>query len=59
MNRIELLANDIAWLTNDTIAELARILVRDYPTRADALETQIRAAFQESTLVYNREFTHE
>lgn len=59
MDRIEILANDIAWLTNDSISKLAQILVRDYPTRADALETQIRAAFQESELVYNQEFTHE
>lgn len=59
MDRIEILANDIAWLTNDSIARLAQILVRDYPTRADALETQIAAAFQESTHVYNKELTHE
>jgi hypothetical protein len=59
VNRIEILANDIAWLTNDSIAQLAQILVREYPTRADALETQIRAAFQESELVYNQEFDHE
>ncbi len=59
MNRIELLANDIAMLSNRSVAELARILVRDYPTRADVVETQIAAAFQESDLVYNKEFAHE
>ena len=59
MNRLETLANDIAWLTNDNIAELARILIKEYPTRADALETQIRVAFRESDLVYNQEFDHE
>ncbi len=58
MNRIELLANDIAMLSNRSVAELARILVRDYPTRADVVETQIAAAFQESDLVYNKEFAH-
>ncbi len=58
MNRIELLANDIAMLSNRSVAELARILVRDYPTRADVVETQIAAAFQESDLDYNKEFAH-
>ena len=59
MNRIEILANDIAMLSNTSLAELAKILVRDYPTRADVVETQIAAAFQESDLVYNKEFAHE
>lgn len=59
MDRIELLANDIAGMSNDSIAKLAAILVRDYPTRADVVETQIAAAFQESDLVYNKEFAHE
>ena len=59
MNRIEILANDIAMLSNTSLAELAKILVRDYPTRADVVETQIAAAFQDSDLVYNKEFAHE
>ncbi len=58
MNRIEILANDLAMLSNSSIAELAQIMVRDYPTRADVVETQIAAAFQESTLEYNKEFAH-
>jgi hypothetical protein len=58
MNRIELVANELAMLSNHSVAELAAILVRDYPTRADVIETQIATAFQESNLVYNKEFTH-
>jgi hypothetical protein len=56
MNRLEVLANEIALLSNHSVAELATVLVRDYPTRADVVETQIAAAFQESDLVYNKEF---
>jgi hypothetical protein len=56
MNRIELLANELAMLSNHSVTELASILVRDYPTRADVVETQIATAFQESDLVYNKEF---
>jgi hypothetical protein len=59
MNRIELLANELAMLSNHSVSELAAILVRDYPTRADVVETQIAAAFQESDLAYNKEFAHE
>ena len=58
MTQIELLANELAMLSNHSVAELAGILVRDYPTRADVVETQIAAAFQESDLVYNKEFAH-
>lgn len=56
MNRIELLANEIAMLSNTRLAELAQILVRDYPTRADVVETQIAAAFQDSDMICNQEF---
>jgi hypothetical protein len=59
MNRIEFLANELAMLSNHSVAELAAILVRDYPTRADVVETQIAAAFQEFNLAYNKEFAHD
>jgi hypothetical protein len=59
MTRVELLANELAMLSNHGVVELATLLVRDYPTRADVVETQIAAAFQESDLVYNKEFVHE
>jgi hypothetical protein len=41
MNKLELLANDLALLSNDSLAKLATILVVDYPTRAEALENYI------------------
>ena len=56
MTKLELLANDLAFLTNRDLVDLAQILVRDYPTRADVIETQIGAAFFDSTNVYNKEF---
>jgi hypothetical protein len=59
MNRIESLASELAMLSNHSVTELAAILVRDYPTRADVVETQIASAFQDSDLVYNKEFAHE
>jgi hypothetical protein len=45
MNRLETIANELALLSNQSMTELAQILVRDYPTRADVLETQINSAF--------------
>jgi len=55
MNRLELLANDLAFLNNRDMQELAEILVRDYPTRADVLETQISTAFFDSDVNYSKE----
>ena len=45
MNRLEILANELAMLSNQSLVQLAQILVTDYPTRADVLETQLGAAF--------------
>ena len=45
MNRLEIIANELALLSNQSLVELAQILVEDYPTRADVLETQLSAAF--------------
>jgi len=45
MNRLQILANELALLSNNSMIELAQILVQDYPTRADVLETQLSAAF--------------
>jgi hypothetical protein len=53
MTRLELLVNEIATLSNNSLIEVARILVKDYPTRADVLETQIAVAFQDT---HTREF---
>ena len=55
MNKLELLANDLAFLNNRDMQELAQILVRDYPTRADVLETQIGTAFFDSDVNYSKE----
>lgn len=55
MNRLELLANDLAFLNNKDMYEIAQILVRDYPTRADVLETQIGTAFFDSNANYYKE----
>ena len=45
MNHIEKLANDIAFLSNDSLQKLAQELVKHYTTRADVLETKLSAAF--------------
>jgi len=45
MNRIELLANEIAMLSNDSLNKLATILVEEYRPRADTLESNLNAAF--------------
>jgi hypothetical protein len=51
MNRLETIANELALLSNQSLMELAQILVTDYPTRADVLETQISAAFQDNSML--------
>lgn len=48
MNNIEKLANDIAFLSNDSLQKLAQELVKNYITRADVLETKLSAAFFDS-----------
>jgi len=45
MTRIELLANEIALLSNDSLQRLAQELVKHYTPRADVLETNLCAAF--------------
>jgi hypothetical protein len=51
MNRLETIANELALLSNQSMMELAQILVTDYPSRADVLETQISAAFQDNNML--------
>jgi hypothetical protein len=46
VNKLEQLANEIAFLNNRDIMRLSECLVRDYPTRADVLETGILINFQ-------------
>lgn len=45
MSKVELLANELAMLSNQSLMQLAQIMVDQYPTRADVLETQLGAAF--------------
>ena len=45
MDRLAVLANEIAMLSNQSLMQLAQIMVDQYPTRADVLETQLGAAF--------------
>jgi hypothetical protein len=57
MTKLEQLAAELAFLSNDSMVELAQILVRDYPTRADVLETQLGAQFfdQQTKVNYHYE----
>ena len=52
MNHIEKLANDIAFLSNDSLQRLAQELVVHYATRADVLETKLGAAFFENEVFF-------
>lgn len=44
MNHLEILANDIAFLSNDSLAKLAEILVRDYTSRANVMEATLNSS---------------
>ncbi len=50
MNKLEELANEIAFLNNSDMQKLAELLVKDYTTRADALEAQLNNALFDSSL---------
>jgi hypothetical protein len=50
MNKIEILASELAFLSNASLYQLAGILLQDYPTRVDALETAIRSIAQETVI---------
>lgn len=58
MNNIEKLANDIAFLSNDSLQKLARELVVNYTTRADVLETKLSAAFFDSETFFEGEIAN-
>ena len=51
MSELHKLADEIAFLSNNQLAQLAQILVHDYATRADVLETQLGAAFFDSNTI--------
>ena len=58
MNHIEKLANDIAFLSNDSLQKLARELVTNYTTRADVLETKLGAAFFDNEVFFGGEISN-
>jgi hypothetical protein len=39
MTKIETVANDLALMSNDSLARLAQEMIRHYPNRAEALTT--------------------
>ena len=47
MNKLEDLAVDLMWLSNKSLQEVATLLVKDAPTRADALVNMLVLALQE------------
>jgi hypothetical protein len=59
MTKLELLANELASLSNNSLVELSALLVRDYPTRADVLETQIATQFQDQVNQEIRELQND
>lgn len=55
MSRIEDLALDIAMMSNSSLAQLAQILIEDYPTRAEAVTTILAASLQEQDRAVRQE----
>lgn len=58
MNNIETIANDLAMLSNQSLMQLAQILVKDYPQRADVLETQLGTAFFDNDIAFGGDITN-
>jgi hypothetical protein len=50
MDRLEILASEIAMLSNVSLQKLADILARDYNPRANVLECQLNTAMFEQDL---------
>jgi len=47
MNKLEDLAVDLMWLSNKSLQEVATLLVKDAPTRAEAMIAMLTVAMQE------------
>jgi hypothetical protein len=47
MTKIETVANDIAMMSNASLADLAQEMIRHYPNRAEALTTFLTVYEQE------------
>jgi hypothetical protein len=58
MEKIEILANELAMLSNQSIMRLAQKLVEDYPQRADVLETQLGSAFFDNDIAFGGDITN-
>ena len=50
---VEGLAVEIAWMTNESLGQLARELVARHSERADYLVMMIKAEFQDQLIAYN------
>ena len=53
MTTLNDLADELAFLSNENMIKLAEILVRDYPSRADVLETQLNTQSREQQPAIN------
>lgn len=58
MDKIETIANELAMLSNQSLMQLANILVKDYPQRADVLETQLGSAFFDNDIAFGGDITN-
>jgi len=47
MNKLEDLSVDLMWLSNKSLQEVATLLVKDAPTRAEAMIAMLTVAMQE------------
>jgi hypothetical protein len=55
MTAIELLASDVALLSNDSLARLAQELISNYPTRAEVLATFLTVYEQDALREIHKE----
>lgn len=58
MDKIEIIANELAMLSNQSLMLLAQKLVEDYPQRADVLETQLGSAFFDNGIAFGGDITN-
>lgn len=58
MDKIEIIANELAMLSNQSLMRLAQKLVEDYPQRADVLETQLGTAFFDNDIAFGGDITN-
>jgi len=56
---VEGLAVEIAWMTNESLSQLAQELVARHSERADYLDMMIRAEFQEKLMAYNERLSRK